>query len=149
MKYYDQTDTIQLLARWMERTAAEFLAEDHLLIIPVPLHPFRLWRRKYNQAALLARALAKISGHPYLPRAMKRTKHRPPQASLARKARLQNMRGVFAVTEGYQQRIKGQTVLLVDDVMTTGATLNHCAATLKKAGAAKVFATTIAHSLLD
>lgn len=150
LKYHDRSDMIPLLARWLQRPAAEFLQKEGLIVIPVPLHPLRMLRRKYNQAALLARAFHRTQPQTsLLLDALYRLRRRPPQASLTRKERLKNMRGVFAVTPRHMPQLQHRPVLLVDDVMTTGATLNACAKTLKKAGSGPVYAVTLAHTTLE
>lgn len=97
LKYYDKPLLLPLCAEWLANAGAEFLQEDSLVMIPIPLHYLRLWKRRYNQAALLASALSKRSGHPVFYAALQRIKRRPPQASLNRAQRLKNMRGAFAV----------------------------------------------------
>ncbi len=150
LKYHDKPLLLPLFGEWLMQAGSEWMdAEQKLLIIPVPLHFLRLLKRRYNQAGLLAQALAKRSGIPLLPDGLKRVRRRPPQAGLSREKRLKNMRGAFAVNAKRRDSIKGATILLVDDVMTTGATLNACARTLKRAGAEKVYAVTIARTVLE
>jgi ComF family protein len=103
-------------------------------IIPMPLHPVRLAGRGFNQSQEIARLLARHLKIPLDNSSCKRIKLAPPQASLPLKARISNMRGAFR----YEQQLDGQRVLLIDDVMTTGASLNALAATVKAAGASHV-----------
>lgn len=121
--------------------------EEHPLgvdvVVPVPLHPQRLERRGYNQAALLAAVLARGVGLPLLERALVRVRNTRPQMSLGREARRANVAGAFRAVDG---AVEGQRVLLVDDVCTTGATLEACADALREAGAAEVRALTLARA---
>lgn len=149
LKYHDKPLLLPMFGDWLLRASAKWITVEDLVIIPVPLHFFRLLRRRYNQAALLAKELAKRSGKPVLLDGMKRIKHRPPQAGLSREQRLKNMRGAFAVTPKHRDFLRGKTVLLVDDVMTTGATLNACAKALKKQGVTNVYACTLARTVLQ
>lgn len=105
-------------------------------ILPVPLSRHRLFFRGFNQSRELAEAVAHRHGLPILSFADVQRRHRPPQSRLSKKARLKNVRGVFRVCRNLQ----GKSILLIDDVVTTGATLNELAKTLKKSGAAQIFA---------
>jgi ComF family protein len=137
LKYRDRPD--------LARPLGELLAQlDRLrcdLVVPVPLHPRRLAERGYNQAALLARPLARRLGVPFRPRALRRARLAAPQASLDRAKRLA-IAGAFTLAPGLS--VAGQRVLLVDDVATTGATLAGCAAPLYAAGALQVEAAVLA-----
>lgn len=135
-KHGDRLDMAPMLTRWLERAGAEILHEADILL-PVPLHPLRLLRRRYNQAAELARPLARRTGCQYLPDALRRTRLTRQQAHSAEQ-RWANVRGAFAVSKTGARRIAGKHVVLVDDVFTTGATLRACADTLLKAGARQV-----------
>lgn len=115
---------------------------DARAIIPVPLHPARQRERGYNQSELLARGIATVSGIPLWPAALRRTIATPPQARMGRTKRLGNLRGAFASTE--TASLKDGTFLLVDDVLTTGHTLDECARILMQHGATQVIAVTIA-----
>jgi ComF family protein len=112
-------------------------------IIPVPLHWFRRWRRGFNQSKILARALSKTAGAP-LAHNLKRIRYTKPQFSVDAKEKEKNVRGAFAVRR--PQALKDKTVLLVDDIYTTGATVRECAKVLKKAGARKVLVLTLARA---
>jgi ComF family protein len=114
------------------------------IVVPVPLHPRRLAERGYNQSALLARRLAGRLGARVAPLALARTRDAPAQATLDRRDRLSNLQGAFRAREA--DRVRGRTVLLVDDVRTTGATLACCAEALAAAGAAGVAAAVLAQA---
>jgi ComF family protein len=104
----------------------------------VPLHRWRIWRRGYNQAALIAAALARRSGSELRIDLLERVKATPPLRGLGRKARRDALRGAFRVPERHRDAIRGRTIILIDDVYTSGATANGCARMLKRAGAAEV-----------
>jgi ComF family protein len=136
LKHADRLDLAPAFTRWLERSGRALLAEAEL-ILPVPLHPLRLWTRRYNQSAELARALARRSGKTFAPLALRRIRATPSQgAMVSARARRRNMKGAFAVPQG--DVVKGRTILLIDDVLTTGATAEACAKVLKQGGAAKV-----------
>ncbi len=107
------------------------------LIAPIPLHPRRRRRRGYNQSELLARPLAEAVGVPFSATALRRTRHTPPQVGLGPEARAANVQGAFDATA---QEVAGRAILLIDDVLTTGATMTAAAAALLAAGAASVSA---------
>jgi len=136
-KYSDRHELLPLLANAMHRAGADLLAEADLLI-PVPLHRARLWQRRFNQAALLAQRLAKLNGTACRTDLLFRRKPTPPQVGKSREARARNMAGAFAITAHHKPDIAGKRLILVDDVLTTGATLNACSRVLKAAGAANV-----------
>jgi len=108
------------------------------LVVPVPLHRMRLWSRGFNQAALLARELARLTGSRLLVDGLVRRKPTPVLGGLGRKARARALQGAIAANPGRAARIKGANVLLVDDVLTSGATSGACVSALKRAGAKKV-----------
>lgn len=114
-------------------------------IVPVPLHRVREWERTFDQAALLAEHLQRFSGIP-LRKALIRRKNTPPQTSLSGQARRKNLRGAFRLRKG-EQRLP-RSILLIDDVITTGATLEACARILRKAGARRIYGLTIARAVL-
>ncbi|HLK26831.1 MAG TPA: ComF family protein [Caulobacteraceae bacterium] len=136
-KHADRTDLSRLLSGWIAR-AAEDLLRDADAIVPVPLHPARLLARRYNQAAELARPLARRHRISYLPGALARGKRTESQAGKSGAARRRNVAAAFSAPERLRSRIEGRRVLLIDDVLTTGATAEACARALKAAGAAGV-----------
>ena len=140
-KHGDRTSAAPSFARWLARAGAELLADTDL-IVPVPLHRWRLWRRRYNQAALLAQALAKIAQVPCLPDALDRVRATPSQGTLGRARRRRNVQGAFRL--GRSDRVTGRRILLIDDVLTTGATVDECARVLIRGGAAAVDVLTVA-----
>ncbi|BCW87925.1 hypothetical protein sos41_10570 [Alphaproteobacteria bacterium SO-S41] len=143
-KHADRTDYTPAFAAWLARAGADLIASADV-VVPVPLHRWRLLRRRYNQAAVLANALARTSGLTPLPNALIRTRPTPSQgAMVSARARRRNVLGAFAVTPRTKTKLAGQRVILVDDVMTTGATLEACARALTRAGAAEVMALTLA-----
>jgi ComF family protein len=138
LKHGYRLDLIPGFARWLGR-AGRVLLDDANLIVPVPLHPGRLWRRRYNQAAELARALGQIAVKQVDPFSLRRVRATPSQGAMpSAAARRRNMRGAFQVLPSRQSGIESRTILLVDDVLTTGATADACARVLKRAGATKV-----------
>lgn len=141
-KHADRTDLAPLLGRWLARAGKELLAEADL-VAPVPLHWTRLWTRRYNQAALLAQRAAGEAGRPFCPDVLIRRKRTAPQKS-GRAARTRNVAGAFSVPARRRPAIEGRRILLIDDVRTTGATLDACARALKAAGAAGVDVLTLA-----
>ncbi len=141
-KHGDRTDLAPVFGRWLARAGAELLAEADL-VAPVPLHWTRLFRRRYNQAALLARCAARETGRTFAPDILVRRKRTAPQKS-GMAARRRNVAGAFAVPSRRRPDIEGRRVLLIDDVRTTGATLDGCARALKAAGAAGVDVLTLA-----
>ena len=136
-KHGDQQQFAPLFARWISRSAAELLA-DADAVVPVPLHRMRLLSRRFNQAAEVARPLARSAGLEYLPDALVRARPTDSQGGKSARGRRMNVRTAFGVTEAGRRRIKGRHLLLVDDVLTTGATAEACARTLLAAGARAV-----------
>jgi ComF family protein len=136
-KHADRTEFCAILAAHMARAGAALLREADLLV-PVPLHRRRLFQRRYNQAALLARALSRSSGVAWLPDALRRVQATPPLGHKGAAERQAMVEGAFAVSRPRVPRIAGRRVLLIDDVMTSGATANACASVLISAGAATV-----------
>ena len=135
-----RTDLAPMLALLLLQAGREVLQGADVLI-PVPLHPLRLLRRRYNQSQLLAAALGKLSDHRVMPWALKRRRYTAQQSG-SHTARRRNVRGVFAV----RRDVRGLNVVLIDDVLTSGATLEACAAALINAGAARVSFLTVART---
>jgi ComF family protein len=142
-KHGDRIDSAPAFGRWLARAGAELLAEADL-IAPVPLHWWRLFRRRYNQAALLASALAGATGRPAVNDLLVRKRATPSQGGLGRAERRRNVAGAFAVHPRRRAGLGDKRVLLVDDVLTTGATAEACARALLKAGARAVDVLTLA-----
>ena len=142
-KHGDRLHGAPAYGKWMARAGAALLAEASM-VAPVPLHWTRLFRRRYNQAALLGAALARESRIPYVPDLLIRRRRTPSQGRLNAAERHRNMRGAFALRQRYATLLKGRRVLLIDDVFTTGATVGACARVLLKAGAAGVDVLTLA-----
>lgn len=137
LKYEDRLDLASAMARMMMASGRELLAETDC-VVPVPLYRWRLWRRRFNQAALLARPIARRAGLPYEPRLLARVRATRPQVGLSRAGRAENLQGAFRVPPEHRAALQGRRVLLVDDVTTTGATANAAARALIRGGAAAV-----------
>lgn len=133
LKHGDRLDMVQPLAAWMARAGRSLLA-DADLVAPVPLHWRRLVMRRYNQSAELARRLGRDNGRTVVPDLLTRRRATAPQSG-GRDSRTANQAGAFAVTPRHAARLAGARVLLVDDVLTTGATLSACADALRAGGA--------------
>jgi ComF family protein len=136
MKYNDRPEFAQVLGPWMARAGQELLADADVLV-PVPLHRRRLWRRRFNQAALLACSVGKSSRKRVALTALERVKATQSQVGMTRAERAANIQGAFRLSES-GQALRGARVLLVDDVMTTGATANAASRVLLRGGAAGV-----------
>lgn len=137
LKYGDRADLALAMGRMMASAGAELLA-DADLIVPVPLHRGRLWSRRYNQAMELARVVGKVAGRPVDASALARVKATVRQTGLTKVQRGENLQGAFRVSDDMRPRIEGRRILLVDDVLTTGATLNAASRALLRARAATI-----------
>lgn len=146
LKYRDGTHLAPWLAGWMARAGRELIA-DADIIVPVPLHRRRFFRRRFNQSAELARALARQTGIAFHPQALARHRSTAEQAGLGARARTDNVRGAFAVPDSQVLLVGGKTVLLVDDVYTTGATVTAATRALMRAGAHAVDVLTFARAM--
>jgi ComF family protein len=142
-KHADRTDAAPALGRWLAHAGAELL-QDADLVAPVPLHRWRLFRRRYNQAALLASHVARAAGKPHCADLLTRKRATPSQGRMGATQRRENVAGAFTVTPRHRPTLVGRHVLLVDDVLTTGATAGACAHTLLAGGAASVDLLTLA-----
>jgi ComF family protein len=143
LKYGDRMEAGFFMAAQMAR-AGRALLENADVIVPVPLHRWRLWQRRFNQAAFLSQQLAKGSGLPFAFDALRRVRYSRSQVGLKAEERRKNVSRIFAVSSEGMALVAGSRVLLIDDVMTTGATAASCANVLKKAGAAQVDVLTFA-----
>jgi len=137
LKHADRPDLAPLFALWIGRAARALVAEADA-VVPVPLHPLRLLKRRYNQAAEIARPLARREGLGYLPDALIRRRATESQAGKSGSGRRRNVAAAFEVPAARRIQVEGKRLLLIDDVMTTGATAEGCARALKQAGAARV-----------
>jgi ComF family protein len=146
LKYSDRTDLAPWMARWMVRAGADLVA-DADVVLPVPLHRWRFFSRRFNQSAELARAIAAPTGKPFAPNAIMRVKMTRQQVGLGVSERQDNVRAAFRVPPENDIDVRGRRVLLVDDVYTTGATVSSVSKALKKGGAAAVDVLTFARVL--
>ena len=136
LKYSGRPGVAEALAALMARHLAG--AEAGALLVPVPLHRWRIWKRGYNQSALIAQALSRRTGFETAPDLLHRIKATPPLRGLGRRERAETVRGAFRVPPDAKERLRGRHLVLVDDVYTSGATAGACAKALKRAGAARV-----------
>ncbi|MEM9248496.1 MAG: ComF family protein [Pseudomonadota bacterium] len=143
LKHADRTDLPDAAARWMANAARDIFVPD-MLVAPVPLHWIRLFRRRYNQAALLSAAVARMTSLEHCPDLLKRLRATPTQEGRGRDARFANMTAAIALNDARRARVQGRSVLLVDDVLTSGATLAACAEVCRAAGASDVRVLTLA-----
>jgi ComF family protein len=139
LKYSRRMDILPVMQHWLTRPACRELVDAAEVLVPVPLHTRRLKERGFNQAVLLAQAFPE---KPLARETLVRVRHTPPQTGLNPKERRENVRKAFAVPR--PEEVKGKTILLVDDVYTTGATVRECAKVLLKAGAREVNVLTVA-----
>lgn len=136
-KYHDRTELARALAPLMARAGAALLARADVLV-PVPLHRWRLLGRRYNQAALLAQELARTSGRPAVLDLLRRVRRTPPLNQLGQRRRMEVLEGAFDVDPRRGDVVRDARILLVDDILTTGATVEACARVLLEAGAGGV-----------
>jgi ComF family protein len=136
-KYGDRLDLAPMMGRWMARAGRELIADADALV-PVPLHWRRLWARRFNQSAALAKTIGDIAGVPMLTGVLRRVRATPQQVGLSKTERADNVQGAFRVPPECRADVAGRRLILVDDVLTSGATVDTCARALLRAGAAHV-----------
>jgi len=137
LKYGDRLDLAPMMGRWLANSGRELLTDADALV-PVPLHWRRRWARRFNQSAVLAAAVSGASGVPTDATALKRVKATVQQVGLSRAERAANVQGAFRVPPEGKAAVVGRRLVLVDDVLTSGATIEGCARALLRAGAANV-----------
>ncbi len=137
LKYNDSQIARRLFGRWLAEAGSELLSGADL-IVPVPLDRWRLLKRRFNQAALLARELNRLTGIAWDPLALQRARRTATQVGLTHDQRRRNVQGAFAVGKQRTDAIRDRAIVLLDDVITTGATVGACARALKRAGARRV-----------
>lgn len=137
LKHADRVDLVRPTGAWMARTAQTLLTPDTILA-PVPLHWTRLFRRKYNQSALLAAEVARLTKRPHIPDLLKRTRRTPSQEGKSREERFQNLQDAISIHPKRRGQLAGRDVLLIDDVMTSGATFAAASEACLAAGARQV-----------
>lgn len=135
LKYGGRPGVAETMARLIERHLGR---GEGVLLAPVPLHRWRIWKRGYNQAGLIATALARRSGTPAMLDLLRRTRATPYLRGMGPRERAEAVRGAFRVAPGRRAAVDGRMIVLVDDVFTSGATANACARALKRSGAARV-----------
>jgi ComF family protein len=137
LKYGDRLDLAPMMGRWISHAGRELLAQADALV-PVPLHWRRQWARRFNQSAMLAASVSEQSGVPIAAGALKRVKATAQQVGLSRTERAGNIQGAFKVPDSGKAAVAGRRLVLIDDVLTSGATVDGCARALNRAGAANV-----------
>ncbi|MGY3620030.1 ComF family protein [Bradyrhizobium sp. USDA 10063] len=137
LKYQDRTDLAPAMGRWMARAGKELLCDADVLV-PVPLHWRRGWSRRYNQSGTLARVISRQSGVALASDALRRVRRTEQQVGLSRAQRATNVQGAFKVAPDRAAEVQGRRVILIDDVLTSGATVDACARALLRAKAAQV-----------
>lgn len=143
LKYQDRHELTTLLAKWMIQFGKSQL-EQADLIIPIPLHRWRLWQRRFNQSTLLSKRISELTNIPVDWESFQRSKKTKPQVGLSSKQRRLNVAGAFKVPTHRLNHIENKSIILIDDVITTGTTINSAAKTLKKAGADQIFVLSLA-----
>lgn len=142
-KHGDKTHAVVSMVPWLRMAGQDFWHETDV-IVPVPLSRWRLWRRRYNQAALMAQVIGKAVQKEVVVDAIVRTRSTPTQGHLKAKERADNVRNAFALNARRADRLKGKTVVLIDDVYTTGSTVKECTKALLNGGVSRVFVLSLA-----
>lgn len=145
-KHGDKTHMVKSFVSWLKKSGANMLKEADY-IIPVPLHRWRLLARRYNQAALMGKALSSDLGIEHLPMALQRIRSTPSQGHLGIDERIENVKKAFAVNKKYKNLLKDKKIILIDDVYTSGATVKECSMVLIKSGVREVNILTLARVL--
>ena len=143
LKYRDRPEAGLLMARMMARAGRRLIADADVML-PVPLHRFRLWQRRFNQSAFLAQRISRLTGTPWRHDVLVRARRTRAQVGLDQAQRRKNVKGAFLLRPEAVAQVAGRSVLLIDDVRTTGATAEACALALKEAGARRVSLLTFA-----
>jgi ComF family protein len=147
-KHGDALHLHTTLAPLLANLGKDFLNPDSILV-PIPLHWLRLVKRRYNQSAILANSLSKILDQDCWADALIRIRHTPPQGHKSAKDRYQNVAGAFEINLNYMDKVKDKHIVLIDDVFTTGATLDECSKVLKSAGVSSVNVLTVARAIKE
>jgi ComF family protein len=137
LKYSDRLDLSPMMGRWMARAGRELLSDVDALV-PVPLHWRRQWARRFNQSAALAGVISGLTGVPVVHGGLKRVRATPQQVGMSKSERAENVQGAFRVATEHESDIAGRRLILIDDVLTSGATVDACARALSRAGAGHV-----------
>lgn len=145
-KHGDKTHYIMGFLPWLKRAGQELITDSDI-VMPVPLHQIRLIQRRYNQAGIIARFLAKDCSKTLVLGGLERVRSTPPQGFMNATERQKNVRRAFAVSTKHKKAIQGKTILLIDDVLTTGATIEECTQTLMAAGAKAVNVLTLTRTI--
>lgn len=148
LKFGDRLELAPWMAKWMSVAGRELIAECDM-IVPVPLYWRRLFARRFNQSAELARNIAKLSGNKYMPLVVERRKKTRQQVGLSASQRARNVQGAFVVPVHAKPLVEGMRVLLIDDVYTSGATVKACARAFRRAGVGGIDALTFASVTSD
>ena len=145
-KYYDDTHIRKLFAKWMRYIGQEILTEADIMTV-VPVHKWRLLIRRYNQVALLAENLRTATSSCYIPDLLFKKKYTKPQAHLTKTERLTNVKNAFSFNKKYTEKVTDKTILLIDDVVTTGATIYACSQILLQYQVKKIYVLALARNI--
>ena len=137
LKYGDRLDLTPTMGQWMARAGRELLS-DAKALVPVPLHWRRQWARRFNQSATLAGVISGLTGVPVVHGGLKRVRATPQQVGKSKTERADNVQGAFRVAMEHESDIAGRRLVLIDDVLTSGATVDACTRALSRAGAGHV-----------